>query len=84
MQSFNSLYSQVLAGKIGLFLLMLGLATANRYWLTPKLHTALAATSDPRASIRALKASIAVETALVLLVLGAVGWLDALPPPGAE
>jgi len=84
LQSFNALYSQVLAGKIGLFLLMLVLATANRYWLTPKLHATLAGRSDARASIRALKLSIAFETMLALLVLGAVGWLDALPPPGAE
>jgi len=82
LQSFGSAYSQVLVAKIGLFLLMLALAAANRYWLTPKLQSALALGSDTQASIHALAASIVAETALAVLVLAAVGLLGVLAPPG--
>ncbi len=84
LQSFKTAYSQILAAKIGLFLLMLVLAAANRYWLTPQLQSALGTAMSPQTSIRVLKASIVAETALAVLVLAAVGWLGALPPPGME
>lgn len=83
LQSFDSLYSQVLVGKIGLFVLMLALAAANRYWLTPRLHAALGAGGSTQAAIHALSVSLIAETMLAIFVLAAVGWLGALPPPGA-
>jgi putative copper resistance protein D len=83
LQSFGSTYSQVLVAKIGLFVLMLLLAAANRYWLTPKLQSALGSGKSTQASIHALTASIVVETVLAVLVLAAVGWLGVLAPPGA-
>jgi len=81
LQSFTSVYSQVLVAKIGLFLLMLMLAAANRYWLTPKLRSALISGDRMQAAIVALNASIVAESVLAVLVLAAVGWLGTLPPP---
>jgi len=78
----NPFYSQVLAGKIGLFALMLALAAANRYWLTPKLQSAIGTAGPTSESIQALKATIIFETVLAILVLAAVGWLGSLPVPG--
>ena len=84
LQSFTNLYSQVLAVKIALFLLMLILAAGNRYWLTPKLQTAMNSETASQDPLRALKASLLVETFLAVLVLAAVGWLGVLPPPGTK
>lgn len=82
LQSFANPYSQVLALKIALFLLMLVLAAANRYWLTPKLESAIALEISSETAIGILRASIFAETVLAMLVLAAVGWLGVLPPPG--
>ncbi len=61
--------------KLGLFLLILGCAAANRWRLTP----ALAGTELARAR-RALARSIGVETALGLLVILAAAVLTSLEP----
>jgi putative copper resistance protein D len=73
-------YGQLLLVKIALFGLMLALAAVNRYRLTPRLDRTLQ--DDAHAApYRPVVASVLTETALAVLVLVAVSWLGALPPP---
>ncbi|HXJ02877.1 MAG TPA: copper homeostasis membrane protein CopD [Micropepsaceae bacterium] len=75
--SLRTAYGQVLLAKLLLFGLMLLLAAANRFWLTPRLERAI----DPKQPIGVLRASILAETVLAVLVLSAVAWLGTLAPP---
>jgi len=63
--------------------LTLGLAAVNRFRLAPRLRYELGDDADrsSSASLRALKTSAPIETALAALVLLAVGALGALAPP---
>ena len=73
-------YGQLLSLKLVLFLVMLALAAANRFHLTPRLGQALAsgATSQP---ISALRRSLIWETGTSIAVLGLVAWFGTLAPP---
>jgi putative copper resistance protein D len=77
-------YTQVLLVKLAMFVAMLLLAAANRFWLTPRLAATLDSTSELRAAMGALRTSLLTETALVILVLAAVAWLGTLAPTGVE
>jgi putative copper resistance protein D len=79
--SIATTYGQVLWAKIALFVAMLLLAAANRFWLTARLGMALESGTNSQAATQALKASILAETALAAAVLLAVGWLGTLAPP---
>jgi len=83
-QTLANTYSQVLVAKIGLFILMLILAAANRYWLTPMLKAEMTSSAGTRTSIRALRTSLVAESALAILVMAAVGVLGVLPLPGTK
>lgn len=83
-QLLTGLYGQLLTVKLGLFLLMLGLAAANRFHLTPRLGAALDGPSPPEHALAALRRSLAVETALSIVVLGLVAWFGMLAPPSAS
>ena len=78
----NTGYGRLLLVKLGLFTLMLGLAAAHRFRLTPAL--ALAVPHDPRAALARLRGGLALETALGVMVLAAVAWLGTLTPPIAQ
>lgn len=80
---WQSLYGQLLLAKLLLFILMLGLASANRYRLTPALELAAEAEGSQRA-VRALRTSIAVEGGLALIILVLVAWLGILEPPASS
>jgi putative copper resistance protein D len=67
----------LLIAKVGLFGAMLGLAAANRLWLTPRLLRA----PDAEAVAR-LRKTILAEQGLALLVLGLVAVLGTLDPKG--
>ena len=70
-------YGQVLACKLVLVGLLLGLAAANRFWLVPRL-------ADPGAAAgRRFAASLALELALALAILGLVALWRFTPPPRA-
>lgn len=71
-------YGQLLATKLALFGLMLILAAANRYRLTPALG---ASTSRPEAPLLALRRSVLLETLAGFGVLLLVAWLGTLSPP---
>ena len=74
-------YNGVLIVKLLMFGAMLLLAAANRFWLTPRLRTALDTRHELATAIRALRLSLLAETALGLLVIGAATWLRTFPTP---
>ena len=78
---FATAYGVTLLIKLGLFGIMLALATVNRNRHTPALHAAI---DDPRATktmLRALRGTVMSETILALVVLCAVSLLGTLAPP---
>jgi putative copper resistance protein D len=81
----DTAYGQVLLAKLVIFGMMLMLAAANRFWLTPRLAAILAGTRHTahnlKTAIWALQASILFETLLAFLVLATVAVLGAVAPP---
>jgi copper resistance protein D len=77
-----SLYGQLLIVKIALFILMLTLASANRFRLTPDLKAAIDSPSQADA-VAALRRSLAIEGGAALGILALVAWLGTLAPPMA-
>ena len=82
-QLWATTYGRLLTIKVAAFLLMVGLAAANRFYLTPHLGAAVATGSSSTRAIGALRGSLAMETGLSILVLGLVAWFGALSPPSA-
>ena len=76
----QSTYGRLLIAKTGLFLFMLGLASANRFWLTPALSRTRNE-ADVQMAIRGLRFSVVFETMAALLVLMLVAALGLLAPP---
>lgn len=72
-------YGQLLGAKLLLFALMLGLAAANRWRLTPRLAAAREH-GDRIGAQRTLRLSLALETAAALAILLLVAWLGTLDP----
>ena len=72
-----TLYGQLLLAKLALFVAMLGLASLNRFRLTPAFERSIAADDHGRA-LGALRTSLAIETACVVAVLGTLA-----PPASA-
>jgi putative copper resistance protein D len=70
-------YGRWLTIKISLFLIMLGLAAANRFWLIPRLAVGSA---DSEPSLERIRMHVAVEQAIGFLVLGVVALLGTLEP----
>ncbi|KXV19173.1 copper resistance protein CopD [Acetobacter malorum] len=77
-----TLYGQLLLAKLALFAAMLGLASLNRFRLTPAFERSIAASDHGRA-LGTLRISLAIETACVVAVLGLVAWLGTLAPPAS-
>jgi putative copper resistance protein D len=76
-------YGHLLLVKIALFLVMLGLATINRLWLTP----ALAATDSQKRSrdaFRQLRRNVAIEAGAGAVILSIVAVLGVTPPGLSE
>ena len=74
-------YGRLLTLKLVLFVVMVGLAAANRFRLTPALAASLRATSQTRGTIAALRRSLGWESAISIAVLGLVAWFGTLAPP---
>jgi putative copper resistance protein D len=79
----TSLHGQLLLVKVGLFVGMLGLAAANRFFLTPNLERGLAAQA-PRGAIGALRRSVFLEAGAGALILILVSVLGTLAPVSAQ
>ena len=81
---WSSTYGQLLTLKLALFLVMVGLAAANRFHLTPRLGAALADPATTREAVVALRTSLAWETGISIAVLGLVAWFGMLAPPSVS
>ena len=75
----HTLYGQLLLTKLILFGAMLGLASLNRFRLTPAFEEAVA-TGDHGKAIEALRRSLAVEAGCAISILALVAWLGTLEP----
>ena len=75
-----TLYGQLLIAKLGLFALMLVLASLNRWRLTPRLGLQRANGEGPP-ELKAVRQSLVLETGAACMILGLVGWLGTLAPP---
>ena len=76
----TSLYGQLLLAKLVLFGAMLGLASRNRFRLTPEFERSMAA-GNQRGALGALRRSLAIEAACAVTILALVAWLGTLEPP---
>jgi putative copper resistance protein D len=75
----STAYGVLLLVKLSLFVLMLGLAAANRYLLGPRLEVALR--NGPVAgAATALRRSLIVEFAVATTIVMLVAWLGTLSP----
>ena len=72
-------YGMLLSVKLALFIGMLALATANRFFLGPRVEHAMQAGKQEEA-VSLLRRSLLMETALVVLVIACVAWLGVLSP----
>jgi copper resistance protein D len=75
-----TLYGQLLIAKLLLFGVMLALAAANRFRLTPAYNRALH-NDGTSGAIAKLRKSLALEFSIALIILGLVAWLGTLEPP---
>lgn len=76
----STLYGQLLTAKLALFGIMLVLAAANRFRLTPAFNRAITGGGTLPAICR-LRLSMIYETSAALVILGLVAWLGTLEPP---
>lgn len=76
-------YGLLLTGKLIVFALMLVLAAANRFHLTPDLGNALSDPWDLVVALRRLKRSLVLETGLALALLAVVAVMGTLAPVAA-
>jgi putative copper resistance protein D len=72
-------YGHLLVAKLGLFGMMLVLASMNRYRLVPALVVARQQ-GDTGEAVRLLRRSVLLETAVAGMILGLVAWLGTLSP----
>ena len=72
-------YGQLLLLKIVAFVVMVGFAAVNRFWLTPRLALVSRAETQ-RAVLSALTRNTLVESVLALAIFGIVGVLGTLHP----
>jgi putative copper resistance protein D len=72
----STAYGQLLAAKIALFLIMLGLAANNRFRLVPSFEI------TPIESIPSLRMAILLEIVCAALILWLVAWFGTLDPTG--
>ena len=85
-RSLGSPYGQLLLAKLALFGLMLALAAANRWRLTPALAAAVAGgdaediDTDPDAALAAMRRSLIIEALAALAILALVAWFGTLEP----
>lgn len=77
-----TLYGRLLLAKLTLFVAMLGLASLNRFRLTPAFEHSIGA-GDHASALRALRLSLGTETACITLILALVAWLGTLEPPAS-
>src|SRR3546814_21169787 len=88
-RSLGSPYGQLLLAKLALFGLMLALAAANRWQLTPALAAAVPETNtdnvaaDADLAIAAMRSRLVIEESDDHALLALFAWLGTLAPLGA-
>ncbi len=75
-------YGQLLLVKLTLFGAMLGLASLNRFRLTPDFERSIAA-ADHRRALGSLRRSLMAEVACAVAILAFVAWMGTLQPPAS-
>lgn len=75
----KSTYGMLLIGKLSLFAVMISLASANRFLLSPGLERAVHEGDYIRAA-RSIRYSMALELGSAVLVLGLIAWFGTLSP----
>ncbi|MDP3674094.1 MAG: copper homeostasis membrane protein CopD [Novosphingobium sp.] len=75
-----TLYGQLLIAKLGLFALMLVLASLNRWRLTPRLDP-MPDDGDRSRAVATVRTSLALEAGAAITILALVAWLGTLAPP---
>lgn len=81
---WTTTYGRLLVAKLLVFVLMLALAAANRFRLTPALGAALESDRRPVQSVAKLKSSLLLEAAGGVVILVLVAWLGTLAPVSAQ
>ena len=81
---WTTTYGWLLVAKLVVFMLMLVLAAANRFRLTPALRTALDSDRPPTQALAKLKSSLILEAAGGVGILVLVAWLGTLAPVSAQ
>jgi putative copper resistance protein D len=77
----GTLYGQLLLIKVAVFAIMLGLASYNRFRLTPRITARTSGSAHEARTATALLARVCfAEATLGLGAIGLVAWLGALPP----
>jgi copper resistance protein D len=79
----TTLYGQLLLVKLALFVVMLGLASLNRFRLTPFFQRAIS-TGDHRGALAILRRSLVLEAACAIVIVALVAWLGTLEPPASS
>jgi len=75
----DSLYGQLMALKLILFMVMLSFAALNRFHLSPLLEQARQ-TGEHGVAVNTLRRSMALEFSVAVIILGLVAWLGTLSP----
>jgi putative copper resistance protein D len=81
---WTTTYGQLLTLKLVLFGVMVALAAANRFHLTPRLGAALCEKVSATGAMAALRGSLIWETGISITVLGLVAWFGMLAPPSVS
>jgi copper resistance protein D len=76
----NTLYGQILLGKLALFAAMLVLAAANRFWLVPRMIETREVSAKAAVWLGRLRYHVVSEQFLGLMVLLAVSVLGTMRP----
>ena len=77
---FSTTYGRILIAKIGLFILMVGVATFNRFVLMPKVLKPKSNTRAAEAAFRRLRRNVAIEQVLGLSIIAVVSVLGTVAP----
>jgi putative copper resistance protein D len=76
----TSRYGRLLIWKLAIFLIMLAIASLNRFWITPGFEQSVV-TGNYRRSLMVLRTSLLVEIAFIVLIIAVVTLLGIETPP---
>jgi putative copper resistance protein D len=77
-------YGRLLILKLILFGVMIALAAANRFQLTPALRASLADPANTDSAVTTLRRSLRLELGVALAIIALVAWLGRIAPIAAQ